>query len=339
MELRNPNYHKFSAPRASQLSDASVAFTDSPSRATKINQFLQPSDTFNRKRFWQSAGAATIIYSAAAIGLWEAWYKNYDLEPFHTFDDRGEWLDMDKFGHAYTAYHYARWAHQGLRWSGVKRPAAVGLAVGVSTLLQTTVEVMDGYSSNWGFSWSDVAMNAAGAGLFAGQELIWHDQRINVKLSSWNAKHSTAPLYPTVDGGPPSSLANRAADQYGDTPWQRFIKDYNGQTVWLSTNPWVLAGSKSPKLPWLNLAVGYSVDKVYGAYGNGWSENGFRYSPGSSAVRQREYVFSLDIDFERIPARSPVLKTFLHLINHFKFPAPALINQQHEGLQFRWLYY
>ena len=254
-----------------------------------------------------SAGAAGAIYTGFSIGLWQAWYKGYELEGFHTFDDRGEWLGMDKLGHTYTAYHYARWAHQGLRWSGVPRGRAIGLAAGVSTLLQTTVEVMDGFSSNWGFSWADVAMNSLGTGGFVGQQLLWNEQRINVKVSSWNVNHSEAPLFPIREGGPPTTLAARAADQFGETPWQRFIKDYNGQTLWLSTNPEILLGRTDPKLPWLNMALGYSVHNVYGAYGNTWVSNGNRYRPGELAPRQREYILSLDIDFDRIPTRSPAL--------------------------------
>lgn len=322
-------------------SAAAQGEADAQERAsiTKVGRFLTPADTFDRQRFRLSAGAAAGIYAGFSVGLWQAWYKGYELEGFHTFDDRGEWIGMDKLGHSYTAYHYARWAHQGLQWSGVRPTRAVGLAVGVSTVLQSTVEVMDGFSSEWGFSWSDVAMNALGAGGFAGQELLWGEQRVNVKMSSWRVDHSTAPLLPVSESGTATSLAERAAELYGTTPWQRFIKDYNAQTLWLTANPDLLLGRDEPRLPWLNLAFGYSVDNVYGAQGNTWRANGQRYRPGDLAPRQREYVLSLDIDFERIPTRSPALKTLLHLVNHFKVPAPAIVLRGQEGLQARWLYY
>jgi len=304
----------------------------------KLNTFLTPAETYNPKRFWVSVGTATTIYTGFAIGLWEAWYKNYELGPFQTFNDQGEWLNMDKYGHGYTAYHYSRWAYQGLNWSGTPRKRALIMSAGTSLLLQSTVEVMDGFSAKWGFSWSDMAMNSLGAGVFVGQELLWEEQRINFKVSSYRRPHSTSPIAPNQPGGPSSSLAIRAEDLYGSTPWQRFIKDYNGQTLWISTNPAILFGKK-PKHPWINLSFGYSPENIYGGFGNVWSKGGFTYDASQLAPRYRQYILSVDIDFERVPTKNPVVKTLLHLVNHFKIPAPALSYGNESGIGWHWLYY
>ena len=265
--------------------------------------------------------------------------KEYDTGSFRTFDDRGEWLDMDKVGHIYTAYHYSRWSYHALRWSGNPRGRSLALSVGVALALQSTIEVMDGFSDGWGFSWADMAANAAGAGLFAGQQGAFGEQRINVKLSSWRVPYDETPLLPHDGEGPTSSVADRAAEQYGTTPWQRFVKDYNGQTIWVSTNPWVLLGSRDAPLPWLNLSFGYSAHRVLGAYGNGWRRGDEGYTPPFGNARQREYLLSLDVDLERIPTRNRVLRTVLLLANHFKIPAPALLLREGDPLRWRWLYY
>ena len=47
----------------------------------------------------------------------------------------------------------------------------------------TTVEVFDGFSSEWGFSWGDMLANTTGTTLYISQELLWKEQRIVPKFS------------------------------------------------------------------------------------------------------------------------------------------------------------
>jgi len=57
------------------------------------------------------------------------------------------------------------------------------------------------------------------------------------------------------------------------------------------------------KIPvWLNVAVGYGVENVYGAYGNIWREGDeiFLYEP----ERYRQVFLSPDIYFSRIPQKN-----------------------------------
>jgi len=323
------------------LSTTSPYFQADATPGGKVARFLTPAESFNKKRFWIGSGTGAAIYGGFAVGLWEAWYKDYPIGGFRLKDDRGEWLDMDKFGHSYTAYHYARWGFQGSRWAGLERRQALLMGAGISTLLQSTVEVMDGFSKQWGFSWWDMGANASGVALFAAQELAWKEQRVRMKMSSYNPGYSTEPMFArNKTSGPTSSVAFRAEQLYGDSPWQRFIKDYNGQTIWLSANPAVLFGRET-KTPWLMVSAGYSVDNVVGAFGNVWRDNGgLVYRLDDVAFpRRREYVLSIDIDFERIPAKHPALKTFLHLINHMKIPAPAVLFSDGNSPAVRWLYY
>ena len=47
------------------------------------------------------------------------------------------------------------------------------------------------------------------------------------------------------------------------------LKDYNGQTYWLSANlKSFFPGSNIP--PWLNVAIGYGADGMFGGFENKW---------------------------------------------------------------------
>ena len=57
---------------------------------------------------------------------------------------------------------------------------------------------------------------------------------------------------------------------------ERMLKDYNGQTYWLSANlKSFFQGSNIPA--WLNVAVGYGADGMFGGFENKWidEDHGF----------------------------------------------------------------
>ncbi len=303
-------------------------------------QFLTPADHFDRRRFNISAGIAAGMYATASVGLYTAWYKGQGTGGFRTIDDSKEWEGMDKVGHVFTAYMYAGIANQGMKWAGVPKGRRLLLATGTSLLLQSTIEVMDGFSPAWGFSWHDMGANVAGAGLFVGQEALFGEQRILLKFSASGQDHSREAAASSPVGGPPRSPYDRAVQLYGSTPWTRFIKDYGGQTIWLSANPAVLVGRGDvAKLPWLNLAVGYSPNNIYGAFANGWAEEGYFYSYDAAFPRSHDFALSLDVDFTRIPTNNKTLKTLLFFAKFVKLPAPALLLNRTEGSRFKLFYF
>ena len=299
--------------------------------------FLLPADTFDQKRFWVSTGVATGIYTGISIGLWNAWYRDYPTGGFRTFNDSGEWLDLDKVGHFGGAWKEAIWLHHALRWTGMDRRKAMWAAAGGSVLLQGTIEIMDGFSQQWGFSWYDMGANLAGTGLFIAQEIAWEDQRIKVKVSN------SLPTYPDLtlvnENGATTQLRDRAEFLYGRGAYTRFVKDYNGQTMWITANPHsFLPESKLPK--WLNIAVGYGGANMYGGYGNTWSVDGERFSLDSEDFpRHRQLFLSLDVDLERIPVRNRGLKFALGLLNFIKIPAPTLELTRRNGVRFHPVYW
>ena len=305
-----------------------------------LTAFLRPADTFSRKRFYTSAGIATGMYAALSVGLYTAWYEDSEARGFRTIDDTREWEGMDKLGHVYTTYSYAAYANQGLEWSGVPKRKRLILSAATSMVLQSTVEVFDGLSPDWGFSWADMGANALGAGVFVVQEGLWDEQRVFMKFSASRHPHPHTPVPAVNDGGAPTSRAARATELYGESRWTRFLKDYGGQTIWLSANPGVLAGrGERARWPWLMLSVGYSPENVYGAYANRWRESPDRWDLEPVAPRSRQFITSIDVDLTRIPTKDRALKTVLFLANIFKAPAPALLYDTNAGLQWRWLYF
>ncbi|MBB4079272.1 hypothetical protein GGR28_001892 [Lewinella aquimaris] len=282
--------------------------------------WLKPAENFNKSRFYTSAGIGAGAYLGFGVGLYSIWYKGYELEGFHTFNDWPEWEQMDKAGHAFTAYFFSRSAFAGLRWSGVRRPVARYTALGVANLLQATIETMDGFSSNWGFSLSDMGANLAGSLVFTAQDILWEEQRILIKVSNDFRPPPDIEITNSREGVT-SNLGYIVRERFGDSPFERFLKDYNAQTIWLSVNPASFLPN-SPLPQWLNLAVGYGAENVYGAYGNSWRENGvgFSYAP----QRYRQWYLSPDLYLSRIPTKKRWVRLTLGILDFIKVPAPAL---------------
>lgn len=278
--------------------------------------FFKPSDTLNKKRLNTIIISETAIGAAALIGLNQLWYADYPRSNFHFINDNAEWLQMDKIGHLYSSYHLGRFGANTLKWSGCNRNSQLlyGATLGLAFL--TTVEVFDGYSSQWGASLGDVAANVAGTALFVSQELLWKEQRIVPKFSFHTTPYAS--VRPNV---------------LGSTFQEQVLKDYNGQTYWLSANLHsFFRVSKIPK--WLNLAVGY------GAEGMITGEEGLVntvFLPESE--RYRQFYLSFDVDLTKIKTKSYFLKTLFSVFNTIKIPAPTIEIKGSGGYKFHYLYF
>ena len=284
------------------------------------DNWLTPADTLHRGRLQATLGIGSGLYAAAGVGLYAAWYKDYELEAFHLFNDWPEWEQMDKAGHAFTAYFFSAQAFPMLRWAGMKRPAARYATLGVANLLQGTIEVMDGFSSEWGFSLGDLGANVAGSLVFTLQDIAWHEQRILLKVSN---DFRGVPDVPVTNArGAVSNLGYVVRQRFGDNIFERYLKDYNAQTLWLSANP--AAFLPESGLPdWLNVAVGYGVEDVYGAHFNSWKEGDQSFSYRRDD-RRRQLFLSPDVYFSRIPTRKRWVRLLLGVLDFVKIPAPAL---------------
>ena len=172
---------------------------------------------------------------------------------------------------------------------------------------------MDGFSEEWGFSLGDIAANAAGTGLLVGQELLWKEQRIIVKYSFHQTKYSK--IRPEL---------------LGENFMEQSIKDYNGQTYWLSANIWSF--SKESNFPkWINIALGYGAEGMLGV------SNSLKNIVSPKPFRQ--FYISLDVDLSKIKTQSKILQSVFSVINFIKIPAPTLEFRSKGGLKFHYLYF
>lgn len=260
---------------------------------------------FKPKRLALVTSTEAALYTGSIIGLNELWYKNYPRSSFHFFDDSKEWLQMDKVGHATTSYYIGRIGISSLKWCGVQQKKAIVYGGMLGFVYQSTIEVLDGYSSQWGFSLSDFGANAAGSLLVIAQELAWNEQRITLKFSFQQ-----------------SEFAKYRPNLLGKNLQENILKDYNGQTYWLSVNlaSFMKEETKFPK--WLNIALGYGANGMTGGNFNPpyINENGFQIY----FERYRQFYLSFDIDLTRIHTKSQFLKTLFNTIGFLKIPAPAI---------------
>ncbi len=284
---------------------------------------LVPADTLHEPRLWLAGGTVALAYTGSIIALNEAWYKQFPRTSFHLFDDWGEWEHMDKMGHVFTTYFESYWTYRMARWTGMQDRAAMWTGVGLGMLFQTTVEVLDGFSAEWGFSLADMGFNVLGAGAFLAQQLTWGEQRLLVKMSSTPVRHPGA-LIADVSGTSMTTLRDRADALFGRSWPERFLKDYNAQTIWVSAN--LHAFFRDAGIPpWLNVAIGYSAHNMYGGFANHWTEGDAVYHLSRDLYpRYWQLYLSPDIDFSGIRSGSPLVRTLLGMANIFKMPGPVL---------------
>lgn len=256
------------------------------------------------------------LYAGTFIGLNELWYADYPKSEFHFIDDNGEWYGLDKFGHAATAYYISYYTQPIFQWSGMSHKASVWTAGGLGFAYQSTIEILDGFSSEWGASWGDWLANFGGSALFVTQELLWKEQRIMLKMSYWPTE------YPSMR---PNLLGSNFAEQ--------FLKDYNAQTYWLTCNVWsFLPNKKTTRFPkWFNIAIGYGANGMLGGH-----ENPAEFS---DITRYQQFYLSFDIDLSKIETRSKGLRTLFNIIKVIKFPAPTLefTTNPNQPVNFHWL--
>ncbi|UAB76707.1 DUF2279 domain-containing protein [Mesoflavibacter sp. SCSIO 43206] len=267
---------------------------------TEQNSFFTPSDTLNIKRRNAVVLTETTLGGITLLGLNQLWYADYERSKFHTINDNSEWYQMDKLGHIFTAYHLGRFGAQTLNWAGVSKKNQLIYGGSLGFMFLTGVEVLDGFSEEWGFSWGDFAANAAGSGLFIGQELLWEEQRISLKYSFNRTR-----------------FASKNPNKLGNGILEEILKDYNGQTYWLSAN--LHSFFKESKLPkWLNVAVGYGVDGLL------YGESNLQQLNFPNQKRSRQFYLSLDVDLTKIETKSEFLKQVFNVFNVVKIPFPTL---------------
>lgn len=100
----------------------------------KIDNFLKPLDTLNKKRQNTVIITEAALASVTLIGLNQIWYADYPQSNFHFINDNDEWLQMDKVGHFYSAYHLGRFGAEALNWSGASKKNQLIYGAGLDLL-------------------------------------------------------------------------------------------------------------------------------------------------------------------------------------------------------------
>lgn len=264
----------------------------------------------NKKRLRLITLGGTVAYGISLVGLSHLWYSDSERQSFRFFNDNAEWKQVDKFGHFFSAYYFSYGTSKALRWSNVEQTKAnlVGSLVGFGVLLP--IEILDGFSAAYGASAGDLAANAAGSAFFLAQSHLWGEPRIHPKFSFHRTRY--AKLRSSLLGGDLTS---------------EVLKDYNGQTFWLSFDI-----DKFIRFPrWLNLAAGYGAEGMVHARDLQNIEAGYD-------KPYRQYYLSIDFDLTSIKSRSKAINTLLFVANMIKIPAPAL-EFSHKGVRFHSLYF
>lgn len=293
----------------------------------KKNIFFTPSQEYNSNRATFLSVTGITLYAGTMYGLNRAWYANYPRSPFHLFNDNAEWNRMDKFGHAYTAYIGGKFGMIAMMWAGIKEKKAIWYGGMAGFAFLSIIEILDGFSSKWGFSLGDITANTTGSLLFIGQQLAWKEQRVILKFSSHLVNY-------------PLALQQRADTLYGTSFSELVLKDYNGQTYWISVNisSFLNKESKFPK--WLNIAVGYGADGMMGGMDNYVKDNEGKVITDFSYVPRYSQVYlSLDADLTKIKTKSHFLQSFFGFLNVIKFPAPSIEWNKKKGWVGHYVYF
>ena len=265
--------------------------------------------TVNKKRLGILIGSSTIAYGGSLVGLSKLWYADSKQQSFRFFNDNAEWKQVDKVGHFYSAFYVSYASAKALRWANVKqtRSNLIGSITGL--LVMAPIEILDGYSNAYGASAGDLLADVGGSVFYYAQTAIWNEPRIYPKFSFHNTSY--AAMRPEVLGNDLTS---------------RMLKDYNGQTHWLSIDM-----DKFMKFPkWLNLAVGYGAQGMVYARDDQNNQNGYD--------SFRQYYLSIDFDLTSIKTRSKLIRSLIFFGNMIKIPAPALEFSK-KGVSFYALYF
>lgn len=266
--------------------------------------------TIHPDRKWIITGLQSTLWAGTFVALNNAWYAHYPKEKFHFFNDLGEWQQMDKMGHIWTSYQISRASASSWNWAGLNHKSSTILGAASGLAFQSIIEILDGYSTKWGFSGYDMLANITGAGAFALTELSSKPHLITFKLSYLPVSYS-------------AEYQSRAEDLFGKNAVGRVLKDYNGQTYWLSINlKSIYPSSRIPN--WFNLAVGHGARTMLGGRDNIWTDATNTIHDARNLKRERRLYLSLDVDLTKIPTRKKWLKTTFSLFNCLKIPAPAL---------------
>lgn len=259
----------------------------------------------NKKKLRNIIIGESTTYVAGMTGAYFMWYQYTPTSKFHFFDDSKEWLQMDKFGHFSSAFVLADLSYKIYGTANFQGKKALRISCLQSLFFMTSLEVYDGFSRDWGFSWSDMGFNSLGILTYYINKST--NERISIQPKFSFGKSKFAPYRPEV---------------LGHNYVEQIFKDYNGQTYWFSINLGSLLLKQEGFLKVLNFSLGYGANGMTGGHDNPNVNEAGVFLP--EFQRYRQLYFSLDLDLRKIPASNKFLRKALNVLNIIKFPFPAL---------------
>jgi len=268
-------------------------------------QELDTINSIKRKKIYYTGLISS--YTASITFLYFSWYKSYDKTSFHFFDDSEEWMQMDKAGHFYTSYQLNKAIYNSMLWSGYNKKTALILSSIKSFLMMNSIEIFDSFSKKWGFSVSDVFANTAGIAT------SFIEKKYSIDFVSFKFSfHYT-------------NLPNLRSEALGKNKIEQIIKDYNGQTYWISLNFSDILNYN--KLKWINISFGYSAYNMIYARTNDQVINNLNIDYSRllfDKIPYRRFFVSLDINPKHIKVKNKLIGSILKTFNFIKFPFPTL---------------
>ncbi len=214
------------------------------------------------------------------------WWKG-DKSSFH-FEWTHDWkyaLGEDKFGHFFFPYLVSNIYSQAFEWCGIDTTKSIWYASSFALAYETFVEVRDGFSKQWGFSWGDFTADFLGSSLPVLQHHFPVLRNFNFKIS----------FYPS--------------DRFKAGSNKVIFDDYESTYDWLSINVYNFLPDDFRKYypKFLNLAIGHSVEKL-----------------DNNGGGNHRFYLALDWNLEGLPGDSWFLKLLKKYFNYYHLPSPAI---------------
>jgi uncharacterized protein YfiM (DUF2279 family) len=268
----------------------------------------------NKKKLNKLLIISGVTYTSGLIGLNELWYKQHPRQQFHFFNDNPEWMQVDKLGHFYSSYQLARVGAIAISSVGIEKRKAHLYGSLLGTIALTPIEVLDGFSAGYGASWGDVLANFGGTVLYGGQYALWGEERIYPKFSF------SRTLY-----------AQQRPNLLGSNLIEELLKDYNGQSYWISIDLDKFAGERNIIPKWINLGIGYRASGMI--YGREYQNIEAGFHP------YRRYFLGIDFDFTYLKSRKKWVNTLLAISKGIRIPAPAFELNRETGFKVHPMYF
>ena len=226
--------------------------------------------------------------------------------PFRVAEDGKYTANLDKGGHIFGTFMPSYVFSEVLMTSGFSWNDATILGGALGLAYTTYVEILDGFSMDFGFSPTDWFADVIASSFFVAQHYIPFLQNFTPKFMyvkpSWHR-------------------------EYDRKEAETFIDNYSAQTFYLSVNMHNILPENINKYwpSWLELSIGYAVYSLSAGITEHNAELISDDYHFGKVYGNRKLLISLDYNLiELLPDGPPWWNWLKQSLNYFKFPSPTL---------------